>query len=326
MKNIQIIFFILFLIINIGCEEEENNISIHLELVSSETFKIINTEFEIQVYGYDSSFQDVPATLIARRKFKSTQLPFALSMEIPKNAVELIEHINHENNAKFFLYIDWDSDNNGIICNGDISVDYSNNFQNISIDTSKVQPINLVAIKSTQCRVQSYIKHLILPIIPHPYKGEYYIHADFTNLFSLERKELYYNASEHQSSRTCTDGIGMTGRGFSYTDTTAHESLEICFYTNDDTHEAFNYRCANYNFARPWNNVAGANIEFQTPVKKSEPYKSYRYLGAVGPECYFEIRYIDNNRLNGVFKTIWNDCCGGTIVYDVVGDFSIPRL
>ncbi len=326
MKNIKIISFILILIIGMGCEkEEENNIFINLELVSSETFEINNTNFDIYVYGYDSSFQNAPATLIAQHTFRSTQLPIILKMEIPENAVELIEYIDDKNDARFYTYINWDSDNNGIICNGDITIDNSNNFQNINIDTTKIQTINLVKIESIQCEIQPYIKNLILPHTPNPYKGEYYIRADFINVATSERKELFFNAGEHQLSNVFSSSFGMSAKGISFKDTLTNEELEISFYYNDNEHSTFNFRRANYYFADPWRNIAGASIEFFTPDINIEPDSRYRYLGSSGSEYYFEIRYMDNNRLNGVFKTEWKECCGGSIVYDVIGDFSIPR-
>ena len=155
MKTIKILLLFISLIIIAACEKEkkekEENLYINVEFISSESFEIINPEFEIKVYGFDFNYQDVPATLITRQIFNSTQVPFTLKLEMPKNAADLIEYINDEKYAKYYLTITWDSDNNGKICNGDISIDYNINFPDIFINKTEIQTINLKAINSIQC-------------------------------------------------------------------------------------------------------------------------------------------------------------------------------
>jgi hypothetical protein len=50
------------------------------------------------------------------------------------------------------------------------------------------------------------------------------------------------------------------------------------------------------------------------------------YLGTNTSKSYFEIRYIGNSRLNGIFHTTWKECCGEKSTFDVFGDFSIPDI
>jgi len=151
MKLIKILLFFISLTIITACEKDEENINIKVELISSESIEIINSEFDVQVYGYDPNFQDVPATLITHKKFNSTQIPFILKIEIPENAADIIEYINDKNDAKYYLNIDWDSDGNGKICNGDISIDFNASYPDIFINKTETQTINIMTINSILC-------------------------------------------------------------------------------------------------------------------------------------------------------------------------------
>lgn len=158
MKTIKIslLFFLLLIILSCKKDKDEEEIIIQpglikLEVNSSEPIKISNPGFVIQVYGFFPSFQDVPATLITSQRVNSNQLPFTLIMAIPENAEDLIKFNNHSESAMYYLHIFWDSDDNGKICNGDLAIDFNNNFPYIFIDKTEIQTINLFPIHSLSC-------------------------------------------------------------------------------------------------------------------------------------------------------------------------------
>lgn len=151
MRPIRILLLFISLAMIMSCEKDEENI-IKVELIGSGSFEIVNSEFEVLVYGYDPNFQDVPATLITQKKFNSTQIPFILNLEMPENAADRIEYINDKKYARYYLGINWDSDGNGKICNGDIAIDYDAKFPDISIDKIGTQIINLYTINSVLCQ------------------------------------------------------------------------------------------------------------------------------------------------------------------------------
>lgn len=118
----------------------------------TETVEIINSEYSIEIYGYDPNWMDIPATLITHQQFQSTKVPFTVKIKIPKNAADSIEHINNKANAKYYLNIEWDSDGNGKKCNGDISIDFNTKFPEISLESNEKQIIFLKKLtSSTPC-------------------------------------------------------------------------------------------------------------------------------------------------------------------------------
>ncbi|HLN75017.1 MAG: hypothetical protein ACM3O8_03870 [Methylococcaceae bacterium] len=177
--------------------------------------------------------------------------------------------------------------------------------------------------------LEPYIKNLILPDTKPPYSGSYYIHVDFSNLNTSEKKELTFSEMNQNMTSWYNPsdvGLGMSIQGVIFSDAATSEELEIAFYFNTNVDSTFNMCYANYFFSDPWRHVAGANIHYFIPVNTSDSTTKNMYLGTNTSESYFEITYIGNNRLNGTFHTTWKECCGGTGRYDVSGDFSIPDI
>jgi len=175
-------------------------------------------------------------------------------------------------------------------------------------------------------RKEPYIKSFIQPDTLNTYKGTYYIHIDFNNPQSSELKELTLSGKYPNWSGISETGLGMSGQGISFRDSKTNVSLEIYFHFNTNEDTTFNIRYADYYFSDPWNNVAGANINYLTPVNNTPTNSQYYlYLGTNTPASYFKITYIANNRINGVFSTLMKECCGGIKTYNVTGDFSVPN-
>lgn len=177
--------------------------------------------------------------------------------------------------------------------------------------------------------LEPYIKNLILPDTKPPYSGSFYVHVHFKDLRTLEEKELTFSEMNQNMSTWYNPsdvGLGMSIQGVIFSDSQTSEELEVSFYFKNKSDSTFNMCYANYFFADPWRHVAGANIQYFTPVNNSNLTTKYMYLGTNTAQSYFEITYIGNNRLNGIFHTTWKECCGGKNTYDVSGDFSIPDI
>jgi hypothetical protein len=177
--------------------------------------------------------------------------------------------------------------------------------------------------------LEPYIKNLILPDTKTPYSGSYYIHVNFTNKGTSANRELTFSPGGQNMSiwyNPSQSGLGMSVQGVHFRDSESSEELQITFHFNTKQDTTFNICYANYYYSDPWRNIAGANIDFLRPVGSSNPYSFFMYLGTNSPGSYFEIRYIGDHRINGVFRTIWQECCGERSTFDVTGDFSIPDI
>ncbi len=71
----------------------------------------------------------------------------------------------------------------------------------------------------------------------------------------------------------------------------------------------------------------GFHIKQYRPVTfLTENNAHFLFLGIDNGTSYFKITYIGDNRIDGIFKTSWVECCGDKTAYDVHGDFSIPDI
>jgi hypothetical protein len=184
-------------------------------------------------------------------------------------------------------------------------------------------------IVSDKDSLETYMKNLIVPDTKPPYTGSYYVQVDFTNLTTSENKKLTFSETYQNMSlwsNPVESGLGMSVQGAIFRDSKTTEQLQISFYFVNSLDSIFKIRYANYFFSDPWNRGAGANIIYMRPVSDSDPSTFNLYLGTNSSDGYFEITYIGDNRLNGIFHTTWKECCGGNMTFDVHGDFSIPEI
>jgi hypothetical protein len=176
---------------------------------------------------------------------------------------------------------------------------------------------------------KTYIKNFISPDTSNPYEANYYIHVNYKELGLPENKEMTFS----QTNQAMTSWLGpidvgfdMIYQGVRFTDLITTEHLGISFYFNSKVDTTFVFCYANYRFANPYNRMAGANVEYWRPPRDSvlSAYL-YEFLGINTSDSFFEITYIGNDRLNGVFRTTWEECCvSSAATYYISGDFSIP--
>ncbi|HYQ58064.1 MAG TPA: hypothetical protein VEP89_12045 [Draconibacterium sp.] len=172
-----------------------------------------------------------------------------------------------------------------------------------------------------------YMKEMIEPDTSNIYQGEYYIRADFKETASSESKELVFAETTQNMWMWWSPSqpsLGMSSQGVNFSDSETDERLSVMFYFNIETDTLFTLAYADYQWANPWRNKAGMNIEYMVPV----PYHSstYLYMGGYSSDNYCQISYIGSDRINGSFHTTWCECCGGSKTFDVYGDFSIPLI
>jgi len=112
-------------LILVSCNKFSNDRHVYLEFKTFDSFNIKNKDFTVSIYGYEMFLCGPPATLIVKKTFSASELPCNISMRIPGNAADLIKYINRKEMANYYIVVEWDSDGNGKITTGDISLDYS---------------------------------------------------------------------------------------------------------------------------------------------------------------------------------------------------------
>lgn len=173
--------------------------------------------------------------------------------------------------------------------------------------------------------LEPYMKSLLTPDTTNYYQGNYYIHVNFNAKTESGIEELSLIQNNEVWSCRYDSGLGMTAQGIEFHDPELKDKLQISFYYNTAVDTSFIVDYADYYFNDPWNNVAGANFNYSTPVQNTPDNSQYYfYLGQNLTGSYFKITYFSDERINGTFATSLKECCGGLIEYDVSGDFSLP--
>lgn len=125
---------------------------IEIVFKSHESQVIGNPRLKVLIYGYDPNLSGAPASVIVEDNLEATELPFTARIRIPEDPVSLIDPLRDEQDARYYLNLEWDSDGNGDICGGDITIDYNTNIPNIDIESRDEQVIYLTRIpESSQC-------------------------------------------------------------------------------------------------------------------------------------------------------------------------------
>lgn len=131
-------------------ESEEQHIT--LNFLGTAPMNVKQPEFTISIFGYDPLLEDHPASLIVKEAFEATEVPFTLRIPIPENPSSKIDGLRNEEDARYYLNLEWDSDGNGIICEGDIGIDYNAKIPNLDLESQEEQNIYLSYIpESTFC-------------------------------------------------------------------------------------------------------------------------------------------------------------------------------
>lgn len=127
--------------------EGENEITINFE--SSINLNINDPRLTIAVYGHNVNIAGGSATLITRQNFQITSIPSSLTLKLPTDSHKLINPETKKEDSRFYLGIDWDSDNNDQRCAGDISFDYNKKSSNIDLESTITQTYYMQYIPST---------------------------------------------------------------------------------------------------------------------------------------------------------------------------------
>ncbi|MCY4781162.1 hypothetical protein ORI89_15985 [Sphingobacterium sp. UT-1RO-CII-1] len=126
--------------------EQKKAINVSIELIPSEELTVVNPKGKIQLYAISELLADAPATLITEKNFEETKLPTIISLDIPEDHTQLIQPAPVNDAIKYYVSIEWDSDNSGQVEQGDIAIDYDRQFPTITLDDKK-QTIYLRTIK-----------------------------------------------------------------------------------------------------------------------------------------------------------------------------------
>ena len=151
MKKAEALLFALFSVfLLLSCDSDMDDLDnnyILLDLKSSEDLTFTNPAYTINLYGEKDTIADATAVLLASQNFEAEALPSEVRLEIPKNPYAPIPHLEDNKDARFYLEIQWDSDNNGRLCQGDIDLDHSiRNVELININRRDPQEIMLSTI------------------------------------------------------------------------------------------------------------------------------------------------------------------------------------
>src|SRR5690606_24487435 len=93
---------------------------ITVKFTGPESLVIKNPHFNLKIFGHDRMLADVEASIIVSEEYEATIIPFTLQIEIPNDPLSRIELIDDKKDARYYMHIEWDSDNNGKVCEGDI--------------------------------------------------------------------------------------------------------------------------------------------------------------------------------------------------------------
>jgi hypothetical protein len=170
MRKINLIIYSVFVLIAIYSCEKENNADvifpeinhklqaeynsdgeneINIKFEASNSLNINNPKLTIAVYGYDVFLADATATLITRQNFQISSIPSSLTIKFPKDSYKLIVPETTKENSRYYLHIDWDSDNNGQICTGDITFDHDKKSPYVDLESTITQSYFMKLIPST---------------------------------------------------------------------------------------------------------------------------------------------------------------------------------
>jgi len=107
---------------------------ISVKLQNSNALAIKNPSGKIKLYAVAANIADVPATIIAEKRFKQNELPFEIKLYLPKNHYKLIKPtINETDPIKYYVALEWDSNADGTVGKGDVAIDFNKKFPTVSV-------------------------------------------------------------------------------------------------------------------------------------------------------------------------------------------------
>lgn len=128
-------------------DETKKGDSLSVEFIGSTPLNIKNPEGKVQLYAVAENIADVPATLLEEKNIQQSGVPFTIDFVLAKDHKSHIKPVvaAHEG-IKYYVTVKWDSDGNGKVEKGDITIDYDRQFPNVKLGAGK-QQVYLTVIK-----------------------------------------------------------------------------------------------------------------------------------------------------------------------------------
>lgn len=132
---------------NKGSDDTKTGDSLTVEFTGSTPLNIKNPEGKVQLYAVAENIADVPATLLEEKNIQQSGVPFTIDFVLPKDHKSHIKPaIAAHEGVKYYVTVKWDSDGNGKVEKGDITIDYDRQFPNVKLGAGK-QQVYLTVIK-----------------------------------------------------------------------------------------------------------------------------------------------------------------------------------
>jgi hypothetical protein len=128
-------------------DKKKGDEHLKVEFIGSTPLTITNKEAKVQLYAIAENIADVPASLLEEKTITESEVPFTVDFVLPK------DHKLHIKPAaaiheviKYYVTVKWDSDGNGKVEKGDITIDYDRQFPYVALGAGK-QQVYLTKIK-----------------------------------------------------------------------------------------------------------------------------------------------------------------------------------
>ncbi|MGB2297999.1 MAG: hypothetical protein ACPH4N_03485 [Flavobacteriaceae bacterium] len=118
--------------------------NLHLYFQSTESCPILHGHFQVRIHAIDPNTKE--KMLLKEDYFWTRTLPFEASLPITEEKWE--SYASSEKD--FYVSIRWDSDGNGVYCNGDLVLDYQIKDAKVLLQ-EKLQKVYLKKSKGTIC-------------------------------------------------------------------------------------------------------------------------------------------------------------------------------
>lgn len=108
---------------------------LRVEFVGASVKTILNTKGTATLFAVSEMLADASATEISTVEFDSKAVPFNVDFEIPKNHRKLIRPELKKGEAiQYYVALEWDSNGDGGIGEGDIMIDFDKAFPNVEMN------------------------------------------------------------------------------------------------------------------------------------------------------------------------------------------------
>jgi len=119
------------LILSCGFKEEK---ALRVEFVGTTTPTISNTKGKATLFAVAANLADAAATEIAVADFDAKAIPFNVDFELPKDYLKLIKpEVIKGDSVKYYVAIEWDSNADGKIEEGDVMIDFDKQFPHVQL-------------------------------------------------------------------------------------------------------------------------------------------------------------------------------------------------